>query len=217
MDKNYVSFAKRKDISVTESNMPLANNVAEYGKECVVSLPRATALIYDDILKFSLCSGVNIEDMDIYGGKEDCIDIVRGSNYFLKNLILRPSKKGCGITIKGGVHGVILENITFANEGGAYEIDLGNWTHYDYKSRRKVSAITIKNVKMADGGKVRIRVLHSAKPVFLGDFSNIEVVRYHPFVVASFFWLKRVMTFFGLSFKPEKQDLAMNYEYELLF
>ena len=66
---------------------------------------------YSDILKFSNCENITVKGCVILGGKEDCIDAVRGANYTIKNSDLYPEHNG--ITMKGSIDGAKLDNIVF--------------------------------------------------------------------------------------------------------
>jgi polygalacturonase len=77
-----------------------------------------------DVLKFSNCTNVVVDGCTIEGGKEDCIDAVRGSNYTFNNTVLAPRKNG--ITIKGSVNGYSINEVSFVTSGSDCDIEFGS-------------------------------------------------------------------------------------------
>ena len=70
---------------------------------------------YSDILKFSNCENITVKYTTILGGKEDCIDAVRGSNYNFDSVNLSP--KYNGITLKGSIDTATITNSVFHSHG----------------------------------------------------------------------------------------------------
>lgn len=181
--------------------------------EAIVVVPSANdALAYSDILKFSQNKDIIIKNFTIYGGKEDCIDIVRGTNYSIMDCSLIPQGQA-GITVKGSVKGLYISNLLFLSHGKQTDIDLGNWEDYSYFPRPKTRKIVLHNVHASDGKPVKVRVLHSEIPEIID--SNIKLVVYPRIVVALFFWAKRILSFLGLGKKMSRKECVLNLIYEV--
>jgi hypothetical protein len=125
---------------------------------------------YDDALKFSNCSGVLIEGIEILGGREDCIDINRGGLIAMRNVTLNPKGK-YGVTIKGGAEVVTMKSVVFCSHGSEVDIDLGNWSD---QSGERTRGVTLENVFSSDGRPVVVRVLHADRPLVRGG--NVRVI-----------------------------------------
>jgi hypothetical protein len=175
-DKNYESH-------VSETNTWIAGRlIPEKG---------VNALDYSDILKFSNCDGAVVDQCYIEGGKEDCIDAVRGSNYTFKNCDLAPEKNG--ITIKGSIDGVNIENVTFDGHGKECDIDIGQFDNYWYIGRAPTRNITIKNVRAKrDGNPIKIRLWDSETPNIID--SNVKVIRVPKFIWWPYFVFRAIQT-----------------------
>jgi hypothetical protein len=125
---------------------------------------------FDDALKFSNCSAVLVEGVEILGGREDCIDINRGGLIALRNVTLNPKGK-YGVTIKGGAEVVTLKSVVFCSHGSEVDVDLGNWSD---QSGERTRGVTLENVFSADGKPVIVRVLHADMPLVRGG--NVRVL-----------------------------------------
>jgi hypothetical protein len=125
---------------------------------------------YSDALKFSNCNAVHVENVEIIGGREDCIDINRGGLIAIADTLLYPRGK-FAVTIKGGAEVVTLRNVTLAGHGSEVDIDLGNWSD---QSGERTRGVTLDNVFAADGKPVVIRVLHADMPLIRGG--NVRVI-----------------------------------------
>jgi hypothetical protein len=101
------------------------------------------------------------------------VDIVRGSNYTLRNCTLFPFHNG--ITIKGSVDGVLLENLTLDGHGKDCDIDIGQFDNYWWIGRAPTRNVTIRNVQSADGRPVVLRLWDATMPKIID--SNVKVVR----------------------------------------
>lgn len=128
---------------------------------------------YSDILKFSNCTSCKVDGCTIEGGKEDCIDMVRGYNYSITNCTLIPHHNG--ITIKGSIDGVVIENVEFDGHGTDCDIDIGQFDNYWWIGRPPTRNVTIKNVQSKSGKPVIVRLWDAAKPVI--ENSNVKVIR----------------------------------------
>jgi len=104
-------------------------------------------------LKLSFCKNIKIQNSQIYGGSEDCVDIVRGENIYFYNctFFANPGTKQ-HVTVKGGARNITFKNCkfigSFKNWWNGACIDLGNWTDYDDVDRPKTRDIKIVDCEM---------------------------------------------------------------------
>lgn len=145
---------------------------------------------YSDILKFSNCTGCTVDNCTIHGGKEDCIDAVRGDLYTFKNSTLLPVHNG--ITIKGSIDGATLENITFGTHGKDCDIDIGQFDNYWYIGRAPTRNVIIKNVIADDDKPVVVRLWDATTPVI--ENSNVKVVKIPKFIWWPYFVFRAIQT-----------------------
>lgn len=121
-------------------------------------------------LKLSFCRNVHVNNCTIFGGYEDCVDIVRGENISFVDCKFIAQNTKQHITAKGGVKNLSFDNCTFVNSFSKFYdgacIDLGNWTDYDDVDRPMMRNISIKNCKMEKVGlPVLYRRLYSETPI----------------------------------------------------
>lgn len=171
-DKNYRSYVKQDGLRLSAAGY----NVTIDGSG------------YDDTLKFSQCFNVEVSGYTVIGGNEDSLDCVRGTSYYLHNLRLQPRGRN-GITIKGGVKGARLENITFESHGKDCDIELGQWSDYDVIKRPRTRSIEIINCNASDGKPLIVKYWHADKPRIVN--SNVKLIWYCPRVAPVYFWLRR--------------------------
>lgn len=157
-DKNYESHATETGTVIRDRRIP------ESG---------VNAGDYSDILKFSNCKDCIVSGCVIDGGKEDCIDAVRGSNYTIENSTLIPHHNG--ITLKGSIDGVLIENIMFDGHGKDCDIDIGQFDNYWWIGRAPTRNITIRNVNSTNGTPVIVRLWDAQNPVI--ENSNVKVIK----------------------------------------
>ena len=175
VDENYKSHAGEDGTIVSGITIPDAG---------------VNALDYSDVLKFSNCSNCTIDGCTIHGGKEDSIDVVRGSNYIIRNSTLLPYKNG--ITLKGSINGVRLENIEFDGHGRDCDIDIGQFDNYWWIGRSPTRNVVIRNVYCADGSPVKVRLWDAANPVI--EKSNVRIIRVPKFIWWPYFVFRAIQT-----------------------
>jgi hypothetical protein len=174
-DKNYESHGLEDGTTIVGSIIPPSG---------------VSPLDYSDILKFSNCQNVTVSNCVISGGKEDCIDAVRGSNYTIKNCTLLPSANG--ITLKGSIDGVVLDTIGFDNHGSECDIDIGQFDNYWWIGRPPTRNIRLKNIESADGKPVVVRLWDAETPVV--ENSNVKIVRIPKFIWWPYFVFRAAQT-----------------------
>ena len=144
---------------------------------------------FDDVMKFSNCKYVRVEGVTITGGMEDCIDAVRGKEYYFENLTLHPLNNG--ITIKGSIDGWHLKNILFERKGNEYTIEIGQYDNYWTPSTPPTRNGTIENVKMADGSKVTVRIWDGEKPQLI-NAPDVKIVKIPKFIWFPYFVFRSI-------------------------
>lgn len=145
---------------------------------------------YSDILKFSNCTNTTVNNCKIYGGKEDCIDAVRGSNYVFKNLDLFP--KYNGITVKGSVDGVTVANVNFETHGSDCDMEFGQYDNYWYIGRKPTRNINVVEVMPVDGSPVVIKLWDAETPAITN--SNVKIIKIPKFIWWPYFVFRAIQT-----------------------
>ena len=148
-----------------------------------------------EALKLSFCKNVTVKNTQVFGGYEDCVDIVRGSNITFENCTFFASDKTKQhITCKGGAKDILFKNCkfvgSFRNWWDGACIDLGNWTDYDDVERPMVRNVHIVNCSMQDVScPVLYRRLYSETPyVSHSKGFNFNIPR---FFTKAFWFLQR--------------------------
>jgi len=123
-----------------------------------------------DTLKFSNSQNGVIRGRRIVGGYEDCVDCNRGcANLDVHFDVWEPRGKAA-ITDKGGSRDNRFSGVIIC-PGTECEVDIGNWS--DQSEKRTTG--TRLNLRMADGSKVRVRVLNGWVPIFENGVENYVV------------------------------------------
>jgi len=146
---------------------------------------------YSDVLKFSNCKNIVVKGCTIAGGKEDCIDAVRGENYTFQNCNILP-RGANGITVKGSVDGILLENLSFDGHGAECDIELGQFDNYWWIGRAPTRQVTIRNVQALDGKPVVVRLWDSEVPQI--ENSNVKIIRIPKFIWWPYFVFRAAQT-----------------------
>jgi hypothetical protein len=142
-------------------------------------------------LKLSFCHNVNVSQTRIIGGREDCVDIVRGGDIVFDDCEFISLGTRQHVTIKGGARSVSFVNCRFINSYSCWWdgacIDLGNWTDYDDAPRPYVKNITIENCSMLNVRRgLLARVLYSERPKIINSPGKVFKV---PSLAVALFWL----------------------------
>lgn len=152
----------------------------------------------NDVLKISKCENVLIENCRIFGGAEDCIDQVQGRGVIIRSCRLIPQGKN-GITMKGAIDGVELNDLLFETHGKECDVEFGQHTIYSSALGRDVTKnIRLINVRSLNGQPVKVKIWNATKPMVVGG--NVEVVKIPTIIVKAYFlwrwvqihWLKKV-------------------------
>ncbi len=147
-----------------------------------------TVSAYDDVMKFSNCTNVTVSGVLVMGGKEDCIDAVRGSNYFFTDLSLVPLWNG--VTIKGSIENATFKNISFETTGKDYCIELGQFDNYWTPGRLPTRGVKLENVHSVSGAKVTVRVWDAEMPTVINS-PSVVVKKIPKFIWYPYFLFRR--------------------------
>lgn len=143
-----------------------------------------------DTLKFSNCTNITVDGCTIEGGKEDCIDAVRGSNYTFNNTVLAPRKNG--ITIKGSVDGYTIRDVSFISSGSDCDMEFGQYDNYWYIGRKPTRNGKISLTKSVSGTPLVLKLWDAEMPVITD--SNIKVVKIPKIIWWPYFVFRAIQT-----------------------
>lgn len=146
---------------------------------------------YSDILKFSFCKDTTVNNCIIYGGKEDNIDAVRGSNYTFENLSLN-SLGTNGITLKGSLDGFTIKNVAFTSHGKECDIELGQFDNYWYIGRPPTRNGKLADLTATDDKPIKLRVWDATVPEITN--SNVKVIKIPKFIWFPYFVFRAIQT-----------------------
>ncbi|MFH1742156.1 MAG: hypothetical protein ABIH23_24395, partial [bacterium] len=174
-------------------------NFKSYGGEHGIIITPSTwlnpknPLDYDDVLKCSDCHGVTIDAITIQGGRENCFDAVRGSNYLLQNVKLCPNGSG-GIVFKGAIDGWALDNLYFHAHGKSSDIEIGQFSKWWQPGDPPTRKGLIRWVTSNDGKPVEVWLWDAEMPQITQ--SNVRVHRvpwivWFPYFLWRYFWTMR--------------------------
>jgi hypothetical protein len=163
----------------------------------VISPPDWTQI--SDVLKFSNCTNVTVDGCTVDGGKEDCIDAVRGSNYTFNNTVLAPRKNG--ITLKGSIDGYTIRDVSFIVNGDDCDMEFGQYDNYWYIGRKPTRNGKISLTKSVSGAPLVLKLWDAEMPEITD--SNIKVVKIPKIVWWPYFVFRAIQTRgFKNIFKP---------------
>jgi hypothetical protein len=145
---------------------------------------------FSEAVKGSNLVDTTVEDLYAIGGDEDCIDCVRGSNYTFRDVRLVSSGTNTFITLKGGIDGCILEDVTLLGDTKyPWDVSLGDHTIYNKGRLMMQKNIILRNVRRADDKPVRVFVMDSEPPTV--ENSNVRIYRVPKLLVKLWFLVKR--------------------------
>jgi hypothetical protein len=145
---------------------------------------------HSETLKFSCCKDVTVEGNNhkVIGGKEDCLDIVRGCNYTFKNIDFIANGEQ-GATIKCAVSNVVFENVYFRGTTKNHLVTLGQYSDYNLEKQPPTQQIIFRNCKF-DNPKKAIRLWY-AKDVVLEN-TDAKITKTPSIIVWGYFTARRI-------------------------
>lgn len=173
IDVNYESHVAENNVSIKERTIPSEG---------------VNPNDYSDILKFSNCTNVNVTNCTILGGKEDCIDAVRGSNYHITDSTLTPEYNG--VTMKGSIDGIEISNVGFTKHGTDCDIEFGQFDNYWYIGRKPTRNISILDTNALDGKPLVVKVWDAEAPAVFN--SNVKVIKIPKFIWFPYFVFRAI-------------------------
>lgn len=129
---------------------------------------------YDDVMKFSNCTNVVVEDKRVAAGRENCVDAVRGSNYLWKACEFFPFAGKSTFTIKGAIDGWQIENSEIGR-GQKTDIELGQFDNYWSPGRPPTRNGRIIRCFSNDGQPIRVTCWNADAPQVFE--SNVKITR----------------------------------------
>jgi len=141
-----------------------------------------------EAIKGSNKANVNVFNFTAIGGYEDVIDCVRGKSYaFVDGELSTGPNTRTFITLKGGINGVLLKNLTLVGDCKyPWDISLGDHTIYNKRKLLNQKKIVMRGVRRANGKPIKILVLDSEVPDC--DFP-VKIYRLPKFLLRIWFWI----------------------------
>ena len=175
------------------------NYQSYYGNETITQetyIPPLNPASYDDILKFSNCSGVTVRGLELiddfdFHPQENWIDCVRGDNYVFEDLTIGPAGVA-GVTLKGSITGYYLVRCRFARCEHR-EIEIGMFDDYWYPGRPPTRHGVLKDVCSTDGDPVRITLWDAEMPDVVGGnvkVTKVPKVLWFPYFMFRYLWIR---------------------------
>ena len=145
---------------------------------------------YDDILKFSFCTNVLVSDQDFSGGRENCVDAVRGAGYVLLNCILH-CRGTAAVVFKGSIQGWSV-HACHIEPAGATDIEVGQFDNYWYPFRAPTRKGFIVGTRTTNGAAVRCTCWNADKPEVDESVvvTKIPWVIWFPYFCFRFVWIR---------------------------
>jgi hypothetical protein len=161
-----------------DTNLISLDPAIHNGRSLAGLMLHASPQFHADALKLPNIENCTVEDFDIWGGSEDCIDANRG-----RNLTFRHGR--CHIqgdhafTLKGGLDGYLLDDIELVGSPKEFHIDIGNWSDQQQAFSAKTRNGTLRGVRTADGSPFIIRVLNGDVPEIIdcGPYDIVQPMR----------------------------------------
>lgn len=153
-------------------------------------VPPANPLEYDDIVKMSNKRDCVVHDITIPGGREDCSDAVRGSNYIWRRVEFNPLGAGI-LTIKGAINGWAVDDCMVLCHGKKRDIEVGQFDNYWYPGRPPTRNGVIRKTQSKDCAPVRVMLWDAEKPHVIE--SNVKVTKIPKVIWFPYFLVRYVV------------------------
>lgn len=179
-DYNYRSYYQTNGTRVTQETIPD---------------PPVNNMAYDDMLKFSDCQHAVVDHCSIGGGREDCIDCVRGLGLLVQDCDLTPKGRN-GITIKGGFKTWLVKKTHFTAHGAEADIELGQfskWDRFPFRKDRTTGGAIVSSTATGDTPIV-VRAWNADLPNVID--SRVEIIRVLWAVWFPYFCFRRLQVIF---------------------
>lgn len=150
--------------------------------------PPINPLSYDDIKKFSQCEDCSLNGFHIPGGREDCVDAVRGKNFTISDCVLEPQGKRA-VTLKGSLDGWTIRKTT-VRPGKEGDIEVGQFDNYWTPGRKPTRNGYLYAVGSGSERPVRVVLWDADKPRV--EESNVKITKV-PWVIWFPYFLGRYL------------------------
>ena len=151
-----------------------------------------------EAFKVSNVHNVYVAGCDLHGGKEDVVDVVRGTAKFMRTFMYPSNKTKQTVTVKGGGQ-AIFDRCKFVGKSDKQDIVVGDFTIYDAvqknRPKSKVKLNRCVGVHSEDKNKKRpiyAVVLHGE--LEYDENTEVHVVRVPKFLVKIYFSIMRLFT-----------------------
>jgi hypothetical protein len=157
-DRNFLSFANQRDLVVNDF------------------IPPADPLQYDDVLKFSNCQSVTVENIGIHGGRENAVDCVRGASYVLRNSAFMAGEKArATLVFKGAIDGWIVDRCLVGN-GTESAIEVGQFDDYWHPFRKPTRGGLIRDSRTVNDAPIVVTCWDAEEPKVVGSSVRVRKV-----------------------------------------
>jgi hypothetical protein len=148
---------------------------------------------FSETLKFSACKNIVVDGRGhlVTGGKEDCLDIVRGCGYTFKNIRFKIGDAKQHVTAKSGLHNVVFENCDFIGKPKTACVVLGQYSDYNILPMRKTQGIHFTDCVFDHPNKAIQTWYADSKKIFLNN-TSAKINKIHPLIVWGYFTFRRI-------------------------
>jgi hypothetical protein len=168
------------------------NYISYYGDRPDTSAwsPPADPKLYDDVMKFSNCTNVDVRGRVIPGGKENAIDCVRGENYRFERCQIGAGGEA-SVVFKGSIRGWTLDRCVFAPN--KIHVELGQFSDYWKPGAPKTNYGAILDCHTTDGSPIVVICWDAVPPAVIDSHVKIIVQPWFvvkPYFIGRWLWLK---------------------------
>ncbi len=140
---------------------------------------------FDDVMKFSDCNQVLVSGVNVPGGQENALDVVRGTNYIFENSHFIGGNVAA-VTLKGSVDGWEFDSCVFKGK-----LEIGMFDNYWKPGRAPTRNGAIKNCNTSDGSPLIVELWDATVPTI--ENTNVKFVRKSKWLWLPYFLLRFIM------------------------
>ncbi len=145
---------------------------------------------YDDIMKFSDCTNVIVQNKYVRAGSENCVDAVRGSNYTWNECQFENGAGVSTFTLKGSINIWAIKS-SVIGKGKNTDIELGQFDNYWQPGRKPTRNGVIENCIREDGKPIQVTCWDAEPPKVIN--SNVKIQRV-PWIIWFPYFIFRYIT-----------------------
>jgi len=143
-----------------------------------------------EAVKISNRREVTFKNCVILGGKEDCLDIVRGSIHTFDNCVFEASGSLQAATIKGGAEYIHFKNCTFKGKPKMGYVVLGQYSDYNFCKDLKTKYISFDKCHFEDSDTPSVVVWKADMPIIEECYANVKKIP--TFIVWAYFTFRKL-------------------------